>query len=44
MAIFDYSPEILTPKVLTGLHDAMRWGYLVRNVAEAADPPAARTP
>jgi integrase len=26
------------------LHDAMRWGYLVRNVAEAADPPAARTP
>jgi hypothetical protein len=26
------------------LHDAMRWGYLVRNVAEVADPPAARTP
>ena len=28
----------------SALHDAMRWGYLVRNVAEAADPPAARTP
>jgi integrase len=26
----------------SALHDAMRWGYLVRNVAEAADPPAAR--
>jgi integrase len=26
------------------LHDAMRWGYLVRNVAAAADPPAARSP
>jgi Phage integrase, N-terminal SAM-like domain/Arm DNA-binding domain len=26
------------------LHDAMRWGYLVRNVAEAADPPAAAPP
>ena len=25
----------------SALHDAMRWGYLVRNVAEAADPPAA---
>jgi integrase len=22
----------------------MRWGYLVRNVAETADPPAARAP
>jgi integrase len=28
----------------SALHDAMRWGYLVRNVAEAADPPAARSP
>src|SRR4029450_9356571 len=28
----------------SALHDAMRWVYLVRNVAEAADPPAARTP
>ncbi|HET7517226.1 MAG TPA: site-specific integrase, partial [Actinomycetes bacterium] len=28
----------------SALHDALRWGYLVRNVAEAADPPAARTP
>jgi integrase len=28
----------------SALHDAMRWGYLVRNVAAAADPPAARTP
>jgi Phage integrase, N-terminal SAM-like domain len=26
----------------SALHDAMRWGYLVRNLAEAADPPAAR--
>jgi hypothetical protein len=25
----------------SALHDAMRWGYLVRNVAEAADPPPA---
>jgi integrase len=28
----------------SALHDAMRWGYLVRNVAEAADPPAAPSP
>jgi integrase len=28
----------------SALHDALRWGYLVRNVAEAADPPAARSP
>ena len=28
----------------SALHDAMRWGYLVRNVAEAADLPAARSP
>ena len=28
----------------SALHDAMRWGYLVRNVAVAADPPAARSP
>jgi integrase len=30
--------------VHTALHDAVRWGYLARNVAEAADPPAARSP
>jgi integrase len=45
-------PSGLAPKTVrnvhvmlhSALHDAMRWGYLVRNVAEAADPPAARTP
>jgi integrase len=42
----------LAPKTVRNVHvmlhralrDAMRWGYLVRNVAEAADPPAARSP
>jgi len=28
----------------SALHDAVRWGHLARNVAEAADPPAARSP
>jgi len=28
----------------SALHDAVRWGYLARNVAKAADPPAARSP
>jgi integrase len=26
------------------LRDAVRWGYVVRNVADAADPPKAKTP
>jgi integrase len=42
----------LAPKTVRNVHvmlhralrDAMRWGYLPRNVAEAADPPAARSP
>src|SRR5215218_6799496 len=42
----------LAPKTVRYIHsilhralrDAVRWGYVVRNVADAADPPKAKTP
>jgi integrase len=42
----------LAPKTVIYIHsilhralrDAVRWGYVVRNVADAADPPKAKTP
>ena len=41
MAIFDYSPEILTPKVLAGLHDEELWQVIYDNLHPGKDTPGA---
>jgi hypothetical protein len=41
MAIFDYSPEVLTPEVLDGLDDEQLWQVIYDNLHPGKDAPGA---